>query len=174
MILGGVHKAFADLRAAGLISTVPRLVCVQAAKSNAIHRYLTTGVYRNAANPATVADSISVSVPSNAHLARAAVLESHGFSLTVTDREILAGQHMLALKTGVFAEPAAAATVAALGRIRAAGLLGEKDQIVLLVTGHGLKDVDAAMKNIRMPAAIEPTAAALGAVARRLAAKGAS
>lgn len=173
VILGGVHKAFADLRAAGLISRLPRLVCVQAANSNAIHRYLTTGVYRNAANPATIADSISVSIPSNAHLARAAVIESHGFSLTVTDREILAGQRVLAMKTGVFAEPAAAATVAALGQIRAAGLLAPKDQIVLLVTGHGLKDVDAAMKNIRMPAAIEPTAAGLKGIARRLAAKGA-
>src|ERR1017187_3177682 len=109
VILGGVFKAFEDLREAGLIPRLPRLVCVQAEKSCAIHRYISTGRYRNASNPATIADSISVSVPSNAHLARAAVLRSRGFSLTVSDREILEGQPTLAATSGVFAEPAAAA-----------------------------------------------------------------
>lgn len=170
VILAGVCKAFQDLRAAGLIARLPRLVCVQAEKSNAIHRYITTGRYRNALHPATVADSISVSVPSNAHLAKAAVVASGGLSLTVSDREILEGQRILAAKTGVFAEPAAAATVAALPKLRAGGLLRPNAQIVLLITGHGLKDVDAAMTNLRIPAAIEPTPAAVERIARRLAA----
>src|ERR1019366_2514652 len=127
VILGGVYKAFCDLHAAGLISRLPRLVCVQAEKSDAIHRYITTGRYRNATNPATVADSISVSVPSNAHLARAAFLKSHGFSLTVSDKEILKGQATLAATTGVFAEPAAAAAVAALGKLRSASRLSPRE-----------------------------------------------
>src|ERR1022692_1135862 len=102
VILHGVYKAFYDLKSAGLISKMPRLVCAQAEKSSAIHQYITTGKYRNARNPKTIADSISVSIPSNAHLARKAVLESNGFSLTVTDKEILRGQRTLAEKTGVF------------------------------------------------------------------------
>lgn len=172
VILAGVFKAFQDLRAAGIISQLPRLVCVQAEKSNAIHRYITTGRYRNALHPATIADSISVSVPSNAHLAKRAVEASGGFSLTVSDREILEGQRLLAAKTGVFAEPAAAATVAALPKLCARGRLKPRDQIVLLITGHGLKDVDAALTNLRIPASIEPTLAGVERVARRLAAKG--
>jgi threonine synthase len=172
VILAGVFKAFQDLRAAGLISRLPRLVCVQAEKSDAIHRYITTGRYRNALRPATIADSISVSVPSNAHLAKKAVVASGGFSLTVSDREILEGQRTLAAKTGVFAEPAAAATVAALPKLHAGGMLKPHEQIVLLITGHGLKDVDAAMKNIHMPAAIEPTPAGVERIAGRLAATG--
>jgi threonine synthase len=174
VILAGVFKAFHDLRAAGLISRLPRLVCVQAERSDAIHRYITTGQYRDAPRPATIADSISVSVPSNAHLAKKAVAASGGFSLTVSDREILEGQRILAAKTGVFAEPAAAATVAALPKIRAAGILKPHEQIVLLITGHGLKDVDAAMRGLRIPAAIEPTAAGLERIASRLAARGGS
>jgi threonine synthase len=150
------------------------LVCVQAEKSCAIHRYITTGRYRNAAHPATVADSISVSIPSNAHLARTAVFQSHGLSLTVSDDEILEGQQTLAATTGVFAEPAAAAAVAALAKLRPTALLTPRNQIVALVTGHGLKDVDAAMRHLRMPAAIAPTAAGLERVADGLAAKGAS
>jgi len=161
VIISGVYKAFHDLKAAGLIARVPRLVCVQAERSAAIHHYIRTGKYQNARRPATIADSISVSVPSNAHMARRAVMESRGFSITVSDKEILAGQGTLAEKTGVFAEPAAAATAAALRKLQGSALLGRKEQIVLLITGHGLKDVDAAMKTIRIPASIEPSLEAL-------------
>jgi threonine synthase len=161
VIISGVFKAFYDLKAAGLIAKLPRLVCVQAERSAAIHHYIRSGKYQNAKRPDTIADSISVSIPSNAHLARKAVLASRGFSITVTDQEILRGQRFLAEKTGVFAEPAAAATVAALKKLRGSELLGRKEQIVLLITGHGLKDVEAAMKTIRIPASIEPTLEAL-------------
>lgn len=161
VIIAGVFKAFYDLKAAGLIAKLPRLVCVQAEHSAAIHHYIRTGKYENARRADTIADSIAVSIPSNAHLARKAVLESRGFSLTVTDKEILRGQRTLAEKTGVFAEPAAAVTVAALSKLQGSEMLGRKEQIVLLITGHGLKDVEAAMKTIRIPASIEPTLDAL-------------
>jgi threonine synthase len=172
VIIAGVAKAFEDLRATGLIPRLPRLICVQAEKSNAIHRFITTGRYRNSKHPVTIADSISVSIPSNADLARAAVLRSGGASVTVSDKEIMAGQRALALLSGVFAEPAAAAGAAALAKLREAGVLGPREQVVVLVTGHGLKDVDAAMTSVRMPAAIEPTTAGLEGVASSLAGKG--
>ena len=167
VIISGVYKAFYDLKAAGLIAKLPRLVCIQAERSAAIHHYVRTGKYRNARPPTTLADSISVSTPSNAHMARRAVIESRGFSLTVSDREILRGQRTLAEKTGVFAEPAAAATVAALRKLQGSDLLGRKEQIVLLITGHGLKDVDAALNTIRIPPSIAPTLEALDAVRLR-------
>ena len=161
VIISGVHKAFCDLKAAGLISRLPRLVCVQAEKSNAIHHYVESGIYENAMHPDTIADSISVSIPSNAHMARKAILESGGFSITVSDDEILEGQRALAAKTGVFAEPACSAVVAALKKLRGTKRLGRKEQIVLLITGHGLKDVEAAMRGINLPKAVEPTLAAV-------------
>jgi threonine synthase len=162
VIISGVYKAFYDLKAAGLIARLPRLVCVQAQRSAAIHHYIQSGKYRDARRPNTIADSISVSVPSNAHMARQAVTQSRGFSITVTDDEILRAQRTLAENTGVFAEPASAATVAALKKLRQSELLEPREQIVLLLTGHGLKDVEAAMRNIRIPASIEPTIEALG------------
>lgn len=149
VILGGVYKGFYDLKQAGLSAKMPRLICVQARTSAAIHHYIQTGRYADAKRPVTIADSISVSVPSNAHLARKAVLETGGCSVTVTDREILEGQRLLAQKSGMFAEPAAAATVAALQKLRQAGEMGRSEQVVLLLTGHGLKDVDAAAEGIR-------------------------
>src|SRR5208283_1785815 len=167
VVISAVHKAFCDLKAAGLISRLPRLVCVQAEKSNAIHHYVESGIYENAAHPDTIADSISVSTPSNAHLARRAVLESGGFSITVSDDEILDGQRTLAARTGVFAEPACSAVVAALKKLRGSKRLGRKDQIVLLITGHGLKDVDAALKGVPLPASVEPTMAGIDSLTAR-------
>jgi threonine synthase len=173
VILSGIYKAFYDLKAADLISRLPRIICVQAEKSNAIHHYIESGIYENAANPNTVADSISVSIPSNAHMARKAVLGSGGFSITVSDEEILRAQGTLAAKTGIFAEPACSAVVAALKKLHGSKNLGRKEQIVLLITGHGLKDVESAMRNIQLPKAVEPTLAGVESALKTWAKKGA-
>jgi threonine synthase len=163
VIISGVYKAFHDLKAAGLTTKMPRLVCAQAIGSSVIHDYIHTDKYENAKTVATIADSIAVSIPSNAHMARKAVLDTGGFSTTVSDDEILAAQKTLAESTGVFAEPAAATPAAVLKKAREQGLIKPREQVVLLVTGHGLKDVDAAMRNLKVPAAIEPNIAAVEA-----------
>jgi threonine synthase len=157
VILAGVHKAFVDLQRAGLAERLPRLVCVQAETSDAIHRFVQTGAYADAARPVTRADSISVSCPSNARWARRAVLETGGVSLLVSDDEILEAQRRLARTTGIFAEPAAAAAAAGLVKLQASeGRLKRDQQVVVLVTGHGLKDVDAPLSRITLPPPIEP------------------
>ena len=139
VILGGVHKAFVDLKRAGLIDRLPRLIGVQAETSDAIHRYVESGVYSDATNPTTRADSISVTCPSNAHGARRAILESQGLTLTVTDEEILAAQAQLAGRTGVFTEPAGATALAGLVKLQAGpDRLTGPGPVVILATGHGL------------------------------------
>ena len=164
VIISGVHKAFCDLKAAGLDPTgCPGWSACRRRRSNAIHHYIEPASTKTPANPATIADSISVSIPSNAHLARKAVLESGGFSLTVSDDEILQAQGVLAATTGIFAEPASSTVVAALGKLHSTKRVGRKAQIVLLVTGHGLKDVEAAMRNVHLPEAVEPTLAGVEA-----------
>lgn len=101
--------------------------------------------------------SISVSCPSNAHWARRAVLETGGLSLLVSDEEILAAQQRLAATTGIFAEPAAATAAAGLLKLQAGeGRLAPGAEVVVLATGHGLKDVDAPLSRISIPAPIDP------------------
>ena len=156
VIISAIHKAFLDLRAAGINERLPRLLGVQAEHSDAIHRFVQSGTYSDAASPATIADSISVRTPSNAYLARKAVIESGGATVTVTDAEILAAQRLLASSTGVFAEPAASAAVAGLQKALAGGLVNPGSSIVLLITGHGLKDVDAALTSVTMPRPVPP------------------
>lgn len=127
---------------AQLIQRLPHLVCVQAEGSDAIAQFLESGEFHAVAQPSTIADSISVKVPSNAYLARDAVVQTRGFSVRVSDKAILAAQRELAAKTGVFGEPAAAAAVAGFDVVKEK--LPAGSSCVLLITGHGLKDIDAA------------------------------
>ena len=155
VIVSGIYKGFRDLQQCGLIDRLPRLIGVQAKGSDAIHRYVITGEYRDAESPVTIADSISVAAPSAAHTARRAIVESGGFSVTVSDQEILNGQSLLCRTTGVFAEPAASTVIAALGRIDRERL-DRSAEIVLLVTGHGLKDTEGPLTGLSVPRPVAP------------------
>ena len=148
VIISGIYKAFYDLKEAGITEKLPKLVCVQAESSNAIHNFIQTGVYKNAVNPVTVADSISVSAPSNAFMAVKAVKESNGFSVTVSDDEIMVAQRELAMSAGIFAEPSCSTVLAALKKSKET--LNKNEQIVLLITGSGLKDIDAPLNYLHL------------------------
>ena len=158
VILGGVHKGFLDLQAGRPDRPPPRLIGVQAESSDAIHRYVKTGRYSDAANPATRADSISVTCPSNAHGARRAILESAGLTLTVTDEEILAAQATLAAAHGHLHRARRRRRPGRPGQApgRAPAALPAASRVVILATGHGLKDVEAPLSRISIPPAIEP------------------
>lgn len=144
VIISGVYKGFYDLKMCGLIDKIPKLICVQSENSNAISDFIETGIYRDAPNPATVADSISVKTPSNAYMARNAVIASGGFAVTASDDEIMNAQKTLAAFTGVYAEPSSAAALA--GLLKSKNRLERNEQIVILITGSGLKDTAATAK----------------------------
>ncbi|HNZ07840.1 MAG TPA: threonine synthase [Candidatus Cloacimonadota bacterium] len=143
VILAGIHKAFVDLHRAGLIDRLPRLLAVQAASSDAITSYWETGVYHDADQPATLADSISVRTPCNAHWAVKAIKDTYGKAIRVSDLDILNAQKELAQKTGVFAEPSCSATLAGLKAALGKAWIKASEEALLLITGHGLKDIDA-------------------------------
>ncbi len=142
-IISGVYRGFEDFYRLGYISRMPRLLAVQAAGSPAIVRALEgDGVVRPYAAQ-TIADGISVSLPRNGAMAVRHIRASGGSGITVTDAEILAAQKALAQLTGVFAEPSGAACYAGLLRLLEEGRLARDERVVLLVTGSGLKNIDA-------------------------------
>lgn len=150
VIITSIYKAFYDLKQAGLISHYPKLIAVQAETSNAIHNFFHTGIYSNVYNIKTIADSISVSTPSCAYLAKQALEETKGTSVLVSDDEILQAQKILASTTGVFAEPSSAAVLAGLKKLLTNNQIKREEQTVLLITGNGLKDLDSAARSIEL------------------------
>jgi len=167
VILAGIAKAFADLVAWGLMDHLPRLIAVQPEGASAIVNALDTGA--NDVTPVTgassVADSLVVEAPRNARLALSRIRQSGGGGVTVPDDAIIHSIARLARLTGVFAEPAAATALAGLEAALKANLIGHDERIVLVVTGTGLKDRDAAARSVTLPPPIRP---GLGDLARRI------
>jgi len=148
-IIGGVHKGLRDLLALGWVDRMPRLYGVQAAGSNFLAEAWEQGEDVLTKSPIvahTVADSISAGLPRDRLKAMAAVQETGGAFVTVSDEEILAAIPALARGSGVFAEPAGAAAWAGLVRAAGAGLVGPSDRVVVIATGSGLKDAASARR----------------------------
>jgi len=156
-IISGVWKGFKDLHALGLIDRLPKLLGVQGGESDSVKRAFEGNGKIEAVSGATIADSISVSIPRDGEAAVQALRESGGLAIGVSDAEILTGMRRLAREEGVFAEPAAAAAVAGLLQAQARGVFRTEDKIVTLITGNGLKDVASAMKAVGQPFSISPT-----------------
>jgi threonine synthase len=98
--------------------------------------------------PETIATAIRIGNPASAEQARAARDESRGLIEAVTDDQILDAQAFLAREEGIFVEPASAAGVAGLLAKQRRGEVESGLQIVITVTGHGLKDVDTALSRL--------------------------
>ena len=116
--------------------------------------------------PETVATAIRIGNPASWQKAVAARDESGGIINMVSDDEILSAQKLMATKTGVFSEPASAASIAGLIKLSRQGMDFSQKRIVCVITGTGLKDTDTALKGtppfLKLPADITAVEQALG------------
>ncbi len=133
-------KGFCEYAEAGLAAKHPRMLGFQAAGAAP----LVSG--QPVAVPKTVASAIEIGRPASWQLATRARDESLGSINAVSDDEILAAQRLLASEEGVFGEPASAAPVAGLLRLVSEGQSFAGQTLVCVVTGNGLKDLDAALR----------------------------
>lgn len=157
-VISSLYKAFYDLRQLGLIETMPRLVGVQAEGCRPVYEAVVNGRSRviPAAKAETLADSIAVRSPRNWAKALRAVRESGGTMVSVNDAEILCAMTELARETGVFAEPAGAASFAGFRKLAMQGTIGADETVVVVVTGNGLKDIESARKAVGQPLVSPP------------------
>ena len=150
--IAGVWKGFKDMYSVGLIDKLPRLISVQAEGccpvNRAVERAGKNGgeVVVERMDENTIADSIAVGVPRNGDKAAAAIRDSNGITINVSDEEILAAMRLLGKSAGVFGEPAGVAGTAGLAKAAALGLIPPDAPAVSIVTGNGLKDVASAQK----------------------------
>ena len=157
-IIGGLHKGLKDLMALGWIRRMPKLMGVQAAGSAALYdawKNNTPAMEMKPIDAHTIADSISAGLPADRIKALAAVRETGGAYIKVTDEEILAAIPALARGCGVFAEPAGAAAYAGLVKAVAEGLVDPDERIVVVATGNGLKDIASARKSVGEPFVVD-------------------
>ncbi len=156
-IITGLYKGFNDLLHLGWIEEMPHIYGVQAEGSAAVAQAYFAGTEQITPVAArTIADSISVDLPRDGVRAMRAARDSGGAYLTVSDREILGAIAELG-RVGIFAEPAGSAAYAGLKKAIAQGDILPEDPVLVLNTGSGLKDINAAMQVVADAPVIEPT-----------------
>ncbi len=153
-------KGFQEYHQAGKVRRKPKMMGFQAEGAAPIVRGYAIK------EPETVASAIRVGNPASWQKAVAARDESGGIIDMVSDDEILSAQKLVATKTGVFGEPASAASVAGLIKLSRKGTDFSQKRVVCIITGTGLKDTDTALKNapplLKLPADIAAVEQALG------------
>jgi len=153
--LYGHWLGFQEFLKLGFINKMPRMAAVQAAGCapfvKAFRERITPAKAEAWMNPETVATGIACGYPYDIDVALPAIYQSNGTAETVTDKEILDAQMLLAKAEGIFAEPSAAASIAGLKKLIDNGIIDRSDLIVCEVTGNGLKDTQSAMKASKIP-----------------------
>jgi threonine synthase len=131
---------------------------VQAEGAAPITEAFRSGQAMRPMEPHSVADSIAVGVPRNWKKALLAIQESGGDMINVSDDEILEAMRYTGRLTGIFAEPAAATSIAGVRAAVAQGIISRRAGVVAMVTGNGLKDIRSAQSAVEPPLDIPPDA----------------
>jgi threonine synthase len=142
-------RGYREYHRAGRVSHLPRMIGWQAEGAAPIVRG------RVVERPETIASAIRIGNPASWQGALEAAQQSQGAIDMVSDEEILDAYALLAQVEGVFCEPASAASVAGLVKWTKAKGFSPSDRVVCVLTGHGLKDPDTAVKRSPKPASVE-------------------
>ena len=131
-------KGYKEFYDSGKISKKPKMMGFEAEGAAAIVKG------ERILNPETIATAIRIGNPASWKKAEAARDESNGMINFVNDDEIIKAYKLIASTEGILAEPASAASVA--GLIKVKSQIKEGSKIVCILTGNGLKDPDSAIK----------------------------
>lgn len=139
----GLMRAFLDLKKEGYISRMPTFIGIQAEGCSPIAKAYSSGKTRvlRIFKTATIAHAISNPDPPGGNIALKMIRESGGMICAVTDAEILKAQRILAEYEGLLCMPASATTLAGLLKLKEKTELNPDAQIVLIITGGGLKAI---------------------------------
>lgn len=140
--ISAIWKGFKELREWGISNSLPRMIGVQAAGAQPIVEAFEHG--RDsviAVQPKTIASAINIGNPASWRKALAAIRDSKGLAMAVTDEETIAARMDLASSEGIFVEPASAVPIAALKKL--IGKIEKDATVVCICTGNGLKDQES-------------------------------
>jgi len=140
--ISAIWKGFKELKEWGISSSLPKMVAVQAAGAQPIVEAIQHG--RDsvvAVQPKTIASAINIGNPASWRKALAAIRDSKGTALAVTDEDTIAARMDLASSEGIFVEPASAVPIAAMKKLM--GKIERDATVVCICTGNGLKDQES-------------------------------
>jgi threonine synthase len=131
------------MRSLGLVARLPKISVIQAAGANPLVRSLkfNHGAVLEPVEAYTRATAIRIGNPASWRKAVQVIEETCGWCLDVTEAEIAIAKAEIGAE-GLGCEPASAVTLAGLKKLRAQGLVGSGETVVLVLTGHTLKDAD--------------------------------
>ncbi len=140
----------------------------QATGCNPITDCVKTGRERHkpVRKPNTICKSLAIGDPADGYFAAKLIRETGGWGEDVTDDEIVEAMLLLAQTEGIFAETAGGVTLAVARKLIEQGRIPRDEEIVLCITGNGLKTQDAVFEALEEPATITPTLTAFEATGR--------
>jgi threonine synthase len=159
-LIGKIAKAFEELQTLDLVGRSPvRFHGAQASGCSPISTAVKNGWerHRPVKKPNTIAKSLAIGDPADGYFASNLIRNSGGWAEDVSDEEIRDGMTLLARTEGIFAETAGGVTVAVTRKLVEQGRIGRGDEVVLCVTGNGLKTADAIADVLERPSVIEPS-----------------
>ena len=135
-------KGLREMHSAGFISNMPRLAVVQAEGSSPFYDYMQhKGEFAANTHPETLATAIKIGDPVSWPKARFELEATDGVVERVTEQEIADAKAVIGL-CGIGCEPASAATLAGIRKLTTSGVMKAGDDVVAVLTGHVLKDLD--------------------------------
>lgn len=164
-----VDKGWRELGELGLVEPTPyRVFGAQATGCSPVAAAFKAGQdVVSPVRPDTIARSLAIGAPADGPYVLDAVRRTGAAVEDVSDAEIVAGIRLLARTEGIFAETAGGVTVACARKLLAEGQLDPEAETVLLITGDGLKTLDAVADQVGPTATVPPSTAAVRAALTR-------
>ncbi len=159
-LIGKVRKAFQELSRLGLIGSPEcKIYGAQAAGCNPIADAVKRGLDRHVPvkTPRTIAKSLAIGDPADGYFAAKVIRDTGGWAEDVTDAEIAEAMVLLGKTEGIFAETAGGVTLAVTRKLIEQGRIPRDEEIVVCITGNGLKTQDAVANCLERPALIKPS-----------------
>ncbi len=163
-LLGGIWRGFLDLQRLGYLDRLPRLAGVQASGCAPLSKAIAQGtpfletLKEPWPNPQTIAGGIADDIIFDGHTVLPAIRTTNGVAIDVDDEAIVAGQQRLAEAEGLLCEPTCAVVIAALEHLPD---ITPETRVCCVLTGTGIKDLQALAGRVAPPAKVAPSLDAL-------------
>jgi len=158
-LIGKIDKAFRELHRTGLIAEPKcKFFGAQPSGCSPISTMVKNGweAHKPVRKPNTIAKSLAIGDPADGFFAAKVIRDSGGWAEDVSDPEIAEAMALLGRTEGVFAETAGGVTLAVTRKLIEQGRIPRDEEIVVCITGNGLKTQDAVADLLEQPAVIGP------------------